>query len=46
MSSAFGKVRALRLPVHRVYPLPQLLAAVEEAARESRAGKVLIDLRA
>ena len=36
----------LRLPVHRVYPLPQLLAAVEEAARESRSGKVLIDLRA
>ena len=36
----------LRLPVHRVYPLPQLLAAVEEAARESRSGKVLVDLRA
>ncbi|MGA7880278.1 MAG: zinc-binding dehydrogenase [Terrimicrobiaceae bacterium] len=36
----------LRLPVHRVYPLPQLLAALEEAAREGRSGKVLIDLRA
>ena len=45
MSSAFGKARALRLPVRRVYPLPQLLAAAEEAARETRAGKVLIALR-
>jgi mitochondrial enoyl-[acyl-carrier protein] reductase / trans-2-enoyl-CoA reductase len=36
----------LQIPVHRVFPLGDLLAAVEEAAREGRDGKVLLDLRA
>lgn len=36
----------LRMPVHRVFPLTELLAAVEEAASESRNGKVVLDLRA
>jgi len=36
----------LAMPVHRVYPLIELAAAVEEAGRESRAGKVLLDLSA
>jgi NADPH:quinone reductase-like Zn-dependent oxidoreductase len=36
----------LRVPVHRVFPLTELLAAVEEAASESRNGKVVLDLRA
>ena len=36
----------LVLPVHRVYPLTELVEAVEEAGRESRAGKVLLDLSA
>ena len=36
----------LRMPVHRVFPLTELLAAVEEAATESRNGKVVLDLRA
>ncbi|MFZ4682670.1 MAG: MDR family NADPH-dependent oxidoreductase [Terrimicrobiaceae bacterium] len=36
----------LVMPVHRVYPLTELAAAVEEAGRESRAGKVLLDLSA
>lgn len=37
---------ALRIPVHKVYPLSDLAAAVEEAGREARSGKVLLDLRA
>ncbi len=36
----------LRVPIHRVYPLAELLAAVQEAASEKRSGKVLLDLRA
>jgi mitochondrial enoyl-[acyl-carrier protein] reductase / trans-2-enoyl-CoA reductase len=36
---------ALQLPVHRVYPLAELHAALEEAGRGSRTGKVLMDLR-
>jgi trans-2-enoyl-CoA reductase len=36
----------LRIPVHRVYPLTELPAALEEAGRERRDGKVLLDLRA
>jgi NADPH:quinone reductase-like Zn-dependent oxidoreductase len=36
----------LRIPVHRVYPLTELAAAVEEAGRQRRDGKVLLDLRA
>jgi len=36
----------LRIPVHRVFPLTALLAAVEEASSENRNGKVLLDLRA
>ncbi|MFZ0709390.1 MAG: 2-enoyl thioester reductase domain-containing protein [Terrimicrobiaceae bacterium] len=35
----------LQIPVHRVFPLGELLAAVEEAGREGRHGKVLLDLR-
>ena len=35
----------LSMPVHRVYPLAELAAAVEEAGRESRTGKVMLDLR-
>jgi len=34
----------LATPVHRVFPLEQALAAVEEASLEMRAGKVLLDL--
>ncbi|HEY5953225.1 MAG TPA: 2-enoyl thioester reductase domain-containing protein [Terrimicrobiaceae bacterium] len=36
----------LRIPIHRVFPLSQLLAAIEEAGGEGRNGKVLLDLRA
>jgi trans-2-enoyl-CoA reductase len=36
----------LRVPIHRVFPLRDLLSAVEEAASEKRNGKVLLDLRA
>ena len=36
----------LRLPIHRVFPLRELLSALEEAASEKRNGKVLLDLRA
>jgi mitochondrial enoyl-[acyl-carrier protein] reductase / trans-2-enoyl-CoA reductase len=36
----------LRIPIHRVFPLSELLAAVDEARSESRNGKVLLDLRA
>lgn len=35
----------LHMPVHRTFPLSDLLVAVEEAGKESRAGKVLLDLR-
>ena len=34
----------LTMPVHRTYPLTEVHLAVDEAARESRAGKVLLDL--
>ena len=37
---------ALHLPIHRTYPLAEIQAALDEAARESRAGKVLLDLTA
>lgn len=37
---------ALRVPVHRVYPLRDIHAALAEAARSGRPGKVLLDLRA
>jgi mitochondrial enoyl-[acyl-carrier protein] reductase / trans-2-enoyl-CoA reductase len=36
----------LRVPIHRVFPLADLLSAVQEAASEKRNGKVLLDLRA
>ena len=36
----------LRIPIHRIYPLTELLAAVEEAGGEGRQGKVVLDLRA
>jgi mitochondrial enoyl-[acyl-carrier protein] reductase / trans-2-enoyl-CoA reductase len=36
----------LRVPIHRIFPLSELVAAVEEAASERRNGKVLLDLRA
>ncbi len=36
----------LHIPVHKVYPLSDLAAAVEEAGRAARSGKVLLDLRA
>jgi mitochondrial enoyl-[acyl-carrier protein] reductase / trans-2-enoyl-CoA reductase len=36
----------MRMPVHRVFPLTELLSAVQEAASEKRNGKVLLDLRA
>ncbi len=36
----------LRIPIHRVFPLTELLAAVEEAGGEGRHGKVVLDLRA
>lgn len=35
----------LKMAVHRVFPLSEVVAAVEEAGRESRSGKVLLDLR-
>lgn len=35
----------LQMPVHRVFPLSEVGAAVAEAAGEKRAGKVLLDLR-
>ncbi|HEY5742256.1 MAG TPA: 2-enoyl thioester reductase domain-containing protein [Terrimicrobiaceae bacterium] len=35
----------LRMPVHRIFPLEELLAAVKEASQEKRTGKVLLDLR-
>ena len=36
----------LRIPVHRIFPVTELRAALVEAARESRDGKVLLDLHA
>ncbi len=36
---------ALRVPVHRTYPLAEIHAAINEAAAENRGGKVLLDLR-
>ena len=36
----------MRVPIHRVFPLSELLSAVQEAAIEKRNGKVLLDLRA
>jgi mitochondrial enoyl-[acyl-carrier protein] reductase / trans-2-enoyl-CoA reductase len=36
----------LRVPIHRVFPLRELLSAIQEAASEKRSGKVLLDLRA
>jgi trans-2-enoyl-CoA reductase len=45
-SLAALSLQGLQIPVHRVFPLGELLAAVEEAAREGRDGKVLLDLRA
>lgn len=36
----------LHMPVHRVFPLAELVAAVAEAGAEARSGKVLIDFRA
>ncbi len=35
----------LKMPVHRVFGLSEVQAAVEEAGREQRSGKVLLDLR-
>lgn len=36
---------AIHMPVHQTFPLSDLLAAVEEAGKESRGGKVILDLR-
>ncbi len=36
----------LHIPVHKVFPLDDLTAAVAEAGSEARSGKVLLDLRA
>jgi mitochondrial enoyl-[acyl-carrier protein] reductase / trans-2-enoyl-CoA reductase len=36
----------LRVPIHRVFALRDLLPAIQEAASERRNGKVLLDLRA
>ena len=36
----------LRIPIHRIFPLTELPAAVEEAGGEGRHGKVVLDLRA
>lgn len=36
----------LRMPVERVFPLTQVHAACEAAARDRRAGKILLDLQA
>jgi trans-2-enoyl-CoA reductase len=44
--AALSMESKLRIPIHRVFPLSELLAAVEEARGESRSGKVLLDLRA
>lgn len=35
----------LRMAVHRIFPFRDIHAALEEAAREHRSGKVLLDLR-
>jgi len=35
----------LHTPVHRIFPLEEAASAIFEAAREKRAGKVLLDLR-
>ncbi len=35
----------LQTPIHAVHPLRDLLAAVQEAGRDQRTGKVLLDLR-
>jgi len=35
----------LQTPVHATFPLARLVDAVEEASKESRGGKVLLDLR-
>ena len=43
--AAFAIEGRLHTPVHRTFPLSDLLSAVEEAGREKRAGKVLLDLR-
>jgi len=37
---------SLRIPLHRVFPLGEIHAALREAAAESRGGKVLLDLSA
>jgi len=42
----FSANGSLTQPIHRVFPLSELHAAVEEAGRESRSGKILLDLRA
>lgn len=35
----------LQMPVHRVFPLEELAAAIAEANEEGRSGKVLLDLK-
>ncbi len=35
----------LHMPVHKVFPLPEVHAAVAEASGDKRSGKVLLDLR-
>jgi len=43
--AALSVAGGLHMPVHRVFPLAEVVAAVAEAAGEKRAGKVLLDLR-
>jgi NADPH:quinone reductase-like Zn-dependent oxidoreductase len=43
--AALSLAGCLHMPVHRVFGLRDVLAAVEEAGREQRSGKVLLDLR-
>ncbi len=42
--AALSLAGKLTMPVHRTYPLTEVHQAVEEATRESRAGKVLLEL--
>lgn len=37
---------SLRVPIHRVFPLREIHAALAEAARSGRDGKILVDLQA
>lgn len=43
--AAHLKAGTLFTPVHKVYPLSRVVEAVEEAEKEQRTGKVLLDLK-